>query len=40
MTMKQKPTDVDRDKIRAAVRRLGNEQVIYMLDEAIEMLSS
>ncbi len=37
--MKQKPIQIDRDKLRAAVRRLGNEQVFYMLDDAIEMLA-
>ena len=29
----------DRDKLRAAVRKLGNEYVFYMLDDAIELLS-
>ena len=30
---------IDRDKLRAEVRKLGNERVFYMLDEAIELLS-
>ena len=29
---------IDRDKLRAAVRKLGNEYVFYMLDDAIELL--
>lgn len=38
MTMKQKPIQIDREKLRAAVRTLGNEYVFYMLDDAIELL--
>src|SRR6266849_3981244 len=30
--------EIDRDKLRAAVRKLGNEYVFYMLDDAIELL--
>jgi hypothetical protein len=39
-TSKRKPAApaIDRDKIRAAVRRLGDEYVFYMLDEAIDLL--
>jgi hypothetical protein len=38
--MKQKPNHpIDHGKPRAAVRRLGSEQVFYMLDDAIEMLA-
>lgn len=29
---------IDRDKLRTAVRRLGDEYVFYMLDEAIDLL--
>jgi len=34
----QKPIEIDRDKLRAAVRKLGNEYVFYMLDDAIDLL--
>ena len=30
---------IDREEVRAAIRRLGNEYVYYMLDEAIDLLS-
>lgn len=30
---------VDREKLHAAIRKLGNEYMFYMLDEAIELLS-
>jgi len=36
--MKHKPIQIDRDKLRAAVRKLGSEYVFYMLDDAIELL--
>ena len=36
--MKRKPVQIDRDKLRTAVRKLGNECVFYMLDDAIELL--
>jgi hypothetical protein len=36
--MATKPIQIDRDKLRAAVRKLGNEHVFYMLDDAIELL--
>ena len=29
---------IDRDKLRATIRKLPDEQVFYMLDEAIELL--
>jgi hypothetical protein len=29
---------IDRDKLRTAVRRLGDEYIFYMLDEAIDLL--
>jgi hypothetical protein len=29
---------IDRDKLRAALRRLGDEYVFYMLDDAIDLL--
>ena len=38
MKLKQKPIPIDLDKLRAAVRKLGNEYVFYMLDDAIELL--
>ena len=38
MTMPRKPIQIDRDKLRAEVRRLSNESVFYMLDDAIELL--
>jgi hypothetical protein len=37
--MHRKNIQIDRDKLRAAVRKLGNEYVFYMLDDAIELLS-
>ena len=36
--MARKPIQIDRDKLRAAVRKLGNEHVFYMLEDAIELL--
>lgn len=36
--MERKLIQIDRDKLRAAVRNLGNEYVFYMLDDAIELL--
>ena len=38
MTTRRKPTHIDRDKLRAAIRKLGNEYVFYMLDDAIDLL--
>ena len=32
------PIEIDRDKLRAEVRKLGNEYVFYMLDDAIDLL--
>ena len=32
------PIEIDRDKLRAAVRKLGHEYVFYMLDDAIDLL--
>jgi hypothetical protein len=29
---------IDRDKLRAAIRKLGDEHVFYMLDDAIDLL--
>lgn len=40
MTIKRKSLQIDRDKLRAAVRGLGSEYVFYMLDDAIELLPS
>ena len=39
MTIKLKRTQIDRDKLRAELRKLGNEYVFYMLDDAIELLT-
>ncbi len=36
--MPRQPTAIDRDKLRAAVRKLGHEYVFYMLDDAIDLL--
>jgi hypothetical protein len=36
--MRRKPIQIDRDKLRAEVRKLGNEYVFLMLDDAIELL--
>lgn len=38
MIMARKPLQIDREKLRAEVRKLGNEQVFFMLDDAIELL--
>src|SRR5438552_17563674 len=38
MTMGRKTSQIDRDKLRAEVRKLGNEYALYMLDDAIELL--
>jgi hypothetical protein len=38
MTMPRKPIQIDRDKLRAEVRKLGNDYVFFMLDDAIELL--
>ena len=36
--MPRQPVTIDRDKLRAAVRKLGHEYVFYMLDDAIDLL--
>lgn len=36
--MPGKPVAIDKDKLRAAVRKLGHEYVVYMLDDAIDLL--
>jgi hypothetical protein len=36
--MPRQPAAIDRDKLRAAVRKLGHEYVFYMLDDAIDLL--
>jgi hypothetical protein len=38
MTMPRKPIQIDRDKLRAEVRKLGNEHISAMLDDAIGLL--
>ena len=35
--MSDEPVNIDRDKLRAAIRRLGPECVFYMLDDAIDL---
>src|SRR6266699_6236466 len=39
MTMAGKPIQIDREKLRAEVRKLRSEYVFFMLDDAIELLS-
>jgi hypothetical protein len=36
--MPGEPLGIDRDKLRAAIRKLGNQDVFCMLDDAIELL--
>ena len=36
--MQRKHIQIDRDKLRAALRKLGSAYVFYMLDDAIELL--
>lgn len=36
--MARKLIQIDRDKLRAEVRKLGNEYIFFMLDDAIELL--
>jgi hypothetical protein len=36
--MPRKPIQIDRDKLREEIRKLGNEYVFFMLDDAIELL--
>ena len=36
--MAQESNEIDREKLRAAVRKLGDDYVRYMLDDAIELL--
>jgi hypothetical protein len=36
--MQQKPFEIERDKLRTALRHLGSEHVFYMLDDAIDLL--
>jgi hypothetical protein len=36
--MPRKSIQIDRDKLRAAVRKLGTESIFFMLDDAIELL--
>ena len=38
MTVARKPIQLDRDKLRAEVRKLGSEYDFYMLDDAIGLL--
>jgi len=38
--MARQPIEIDRDKLRAAIRKLRNESVFYMLDDAIDLLSA
>ena len=36
--MRREPIQIDRDKLRAAIRKLGNEYIFYMLSDAIDLL--
>ena len=36
--MARQPIEIDRDKLRAAIRKLGNEYIFYMLNDAIDLL--
>ena len=36
--MARQAINIDRDKLRAAIRRLGHEYVFFMLDDAIDLL--
>lgn len=36
---KSETPEIDRDKLRAKLRRLGDEYVFYMLDDALDVLS-
>src|SRR5882724_6918136 len=36
--MAKESNEIDRDKLRAEVRKLGNEYILYMLDDAIDLL--
>lgn len=38
--MARQPIEIDRDKLRTAIRKLRNESVFYMLDDAINLLSA
>lgn len=38
MNIKRRTNEVDRDKLRSAIRKLGSEYVFYMLDDAIDLL--
>jgi hypothetical protein len=38
MNMAPKPIQIDREKLRAEIRKLGNDRVFSMLDDAIELL--
>jgi len=38
MMSQRKPIQIDRAKLRAEVRKLGNERIFFMLDDAIELL--
>lgn len=38
MNKKREPIQIDRDKLRAKIRKLGNEYAVYMLNDAIELL--
>ena len=38
LTMRRQPIHIDRDKLRAAIRKLGNQHIFYMLSDAIDLL--
>jgi hypothetical protein len=37
--MARRQIEIDRDKLRAAIRQLPHEYAFYMLDDAIDLLS-
>jgi hypothetical protein len=40
MIMARRQIEIDRDKLRAAIRKLPREYAFYMLDDAIDLLSA
>jgi len=38
VAMARRPIEIDRDKLRAAIRKLGDEYVFHMLDDTIDLL--
>jgi len=38
VTARREPIQIDRDKLRAAIRKLGNEYIFCVLSDAIDLL--